>query len=152
MRSLVLIFLLLPFFLILFFGKESLIGLANNTLNSTSRLQANATIAKVKAYVDMLNTSGYLVFSPNLTLAYKYLQMAEKAENTSPESAIAYAQLAYKEATQAYAKLDQYRAESAIVMLALTVAFAAILYRIMKKQKTVGRKQSRGPSPRQRQR
>ncbi len=152
MHSLVLIFLLLPFFLILLFGKEGIISLANSTLNSASSLQANATIAKVKAYVDMLNTSGYLVFSPNLTLAYKYLQMAEKAENTSPERAIAYAQLAYNEATRAYAKLDQYRAGSAIVMLALTIAFAAILYRIMKKQKPSGKKQSRGSSPIQRQR
>ncbi|MDE1768586.1 MAG: hypothetical protein KGH62_04400, partial [Candidatus Micrarchaeota archaeon] len=49
--------------------------------------QANATISQVTQYVNTVNESGYLIFEPNLTVAYRDLNKAISLYNTSPDTA-----------------------------------------------------------------
>ncbi|MGC8676431.1 MAG: hypothetical protein ACP5T3_02870 [Candidatus Micrarchaeia archaeon] len=110
------------------------------TINSSS---ANATIAKAAAYVYKINESTYLIFQPNLTTAYKYLDKARKALNESPYLAATYAQYAVVSANRAYNKLNAYRDASAVVMLIITAAIAAALYHVMKRPNAKREKRGR---------
>ncbi|MEM3181171.1 MAG: hypothetical protein QXS17_03455 [Candidatus Micrarchaeaceae archaeon] len=107
-------------------------------LNSTgmSKASANYTIAKAEAFVQKINESTYLIFSPNLTTAYKYLSEAKKSLNSSPYMAGLYANEAISSSQTAYEKLNAYRYASAAVMLAITIAIGAILVHIMKKPRS----------------
>jgi hypothetical protein len=73
------------------------LGAANYTVS-----YANATVASASAYVESVNQSGYLIFYPNLTQAYAYLNKANAAYNTSPDAAVIYAQEARASAAVQY--------------------------------------------------
>ena len=62
--------------------------LAQQAASGFSAGYANATMARVSAYVESVNESGYLIFYPNLTQAYSYLDKAQAAYNKSPEAAV----------------------------------------------------------------
>ncbi|MGC8629075.1 MAG: hypothetical protein ACP5T4_02595 [Candidatus Micrarchaeia archaeon] len=94
---------------------------------------ANATLAKAKAYVQLINESGFLVFYPNLSPSYAYLTKAEKVLNKSPSESIAYADLAVDEAKKSYENLNKYRVWSFIIMVLLTIAIGILLFALMGK-------------------
>ena len=63
---------------------------------------ANGIINGAQAYVDMVNQSGYLIFYPNLTQAYGYLNQASGIYNKSPDAAVLYANEAVDSARVQY--------------------------------------------------
>ncbi len=93
--------------------------------------QANATISQVTQYVNTVNESGYLIFEPNLSAAYRYLNKAISIYNMSPNTAVIYADNAYASAHQEYISISYYRTASLPIMIAFTVAMTILLYRFM---------------------
>jgi hypothetical protein len=103
---------------------------AQSSFNSTTASYANETISNAAYYIEAVNESSYLVFYPNLTQAYADLFKAESLYNTSPATAVIYANKAVKEASGEYARISGYRNESAIAMAAITIVLAALIGRL----------------------
>lgn len=93
--------------------------------------EANLTISNATAYVNMINESSYLVFTPNLKQAYSYLGEADFLLNRSPGSAVLYADSAVASAHNAYGNMEAYREISAVGALVFTIILGLILYRFM---------------------
>lgn len=93
--------------------------------------QANATITSAYSYVNSINESGYLIFQPNLNASYSYLSMALKIYNSSPDTAVFYAQQAETLAQQQYSNINYYRSRSLPVIVAFTLLMLIVLYKIM---------------------
>jgi hypothetical protein len=104
-------------------------------LNSTSYTPAaaNGIINRAQAYVDTVNQSGYLVFSPNLTQAYGYLQNAQGVYNRSPSAAVIYANEAVASAKTQYADIRSHWLASLAVMAVLTAVSAIAVIMSMRK-------------------
>ncbi len=121
--------------IIFIFASASIFASQNNTQVSNSNFSiqdANKTIASTYDYVSIINASGYLIFAPNLTLAYAYLNKSMSLYKTSPASAIFYAGKAREEADRAYAAISGYRTISLGVVAIFTLALGAILYRFIR--------------------
>ena len=99
--------------------------------NSTNQSNATTAFSSATAYVNYVNESGYLIFSPNLTTAYIYLNKSSSIMSTDPANAIAYANSARHEALQQYEKINSYRTYSVAGMAAFTIFMATILYLYM---------------------
>ena len=80
-----------------------------------------------------MNQSGYLIFYPNLTQAYGYLDRAEAVRNASPASAVLYAEEAQSSAAAQYGAIGGYRNLSfAIIAVLAAGAAAAVLFSMRK--------------------
>ncbi|MDE1823107.1 MAG: hypothetical protein KGI00_01355 [Candidatus Micrarchaeota archaeon] len=97
-----------------------------------SPAQANAIISNVSSYLRMVNSSAYLVFEPNLTLAYSYLNKSEAISGVAPDQAVSYADKAFEAGKAEYLKISYFRTLSVPVMVAFTCAIALLLYRYMR--------------------
>lgn len=87
------------------------------------------------AYVAQVNQSTYLIFKPNLTQAYIYLDQANTLLSSNTTNTTRVAQLlqsASASATTAQQKIYGYRTLSAVVMIILTIIVAFVLYKQMK--------------------
>ena len=103
---------------------------------------ANATISRASSYVESVNESGYLIFYPNLTQAYVYLNKAQAAYIRSPDQAVAYANEAQASAAQQYSDIGEYRYAAFAAMAAITVISAAVVAASMRKVR--GRDRAKG--------
>lgn len=103
------------------------------SINSTNytRAYANASIANATSYINKINESSYLIFTPDLRQAYSYLNKSELLMNTSPSTSIFYSELAVSSARMAYQKIGAYREVGALFISLFTIAVAAVLYRFM---------------------
>lgn len=92
----------------------------------------SASINSTRSYVDMVNQSAYLIFYPNLTAAYGYLDSAVNVSRTNP----AYAQVLLGRARESariqLAAIDGYRTWSFYILAAASVLFAVLLERLMR--------------------
>jgi len=92
----------------------------------------SAEINSTRSYVDEVNESGYLVFSPNLTAAYGYLNNATNMSHTDP----AYAQVLLGKARESaevqLANIDRYRTLSLYVMAVASVLLVVLLAKLMR--------------------
>ncbi len=88
--------------------------------------------SQAESYINSVNQSSYLIFSPNLSAAYSYLGRAQELQNSSPTLAISYAQLATTQASIAYGQISSYKKYAALITLFLTAWVGAILYVLMK--------------------
>ena len=123
-------YLLLPFFL---FSLASGLAHASQLSHSNyTQAQANAIIRNATNYINEVNDSGYLVFYPNLTQAYSYLNKSYALYPSSPSGAVYYATLASASAQGQYGRISYYRSASLITVLVLTVVVAALLYLFMR--------------------
>ena len=117
----------------------SLFSQANYTSGS-----ANLTINQTAQYISAINQSGYLVFYPNLTQAYSYLNRSIGLERTAPSSAVMYANMARDSAASEYARISTYKQDSLIVLIVYTAITALILRMYMKPiGKTSAKKRAR---------
>jgi hypothetical protein len=106
---------------------------AQSTISSFSKTYANATITQAISVLNQVNQSGYLiVFNPNLTQAYLDLNRSISLYNTSPASAVIFANRAINEANTQYMLISEYKQISFIIMLAFTIAFALLIVKVMK--------------------
>ena len=122
--------ILLPLFLF-----SALAGLAYGAqLNHTSYTEpeANVIVANAANYVNAVNDSGYLIFYPNLTQAYSYLNTSYNLLKASPSGAVFYATLARSSAEAQYNAISYYRNVSLVVMVAITAIIAGFLYLFMR--------------------
>ncbi len=87
----------------------------------------NSVIAQAISYVNTVNESGYLIFTPNLTSAYAYLNLSVETFNTVPANAINDAMLARQGAREAYIKISSYKYYSAAVIILFTIAIGMLL-------------------------
>ena len=98
---------------------------------SYNSIYANATIASTYGYIDSVNQSGYLVFQPNLTLAYKYAWLALGNVSSDPNLSVFYSEKARGIAQQQYSQISQYKSESIGVMALVTLALLMALLKVM---------------------
>ncbi|MDE1874354.1 MAG: hypothetical protein KGI04_04550 [Candidatus Micrarchaeota archaeon] len=103
---------------------------AQTQINNPTIAYANETVSNAAYYLSQVNESGYLIFYPNLTQAYSDLFKAESTYNTSPSSAVVFANKAVDEANTEYQRISTYRSESAVVMVAFTIFFVLLLGRV----------------------
>ncbi len=115
---------------------------AQQTGASGSQLQ---TLNSATAYVNAINGSGYLIFYPNLTQAYGYLNKSQSALNASPNASEYYAGLAMNSAKVEYDRIESYKYYSALVLLVSTLMLGALIYLYLLPIKKVhaGRRQHR---------
>ncbi len=119
-------------FLFSFSGAETV------SVQSYSSAQARTIINQSIAYLNNINESGYLFFNPNLAQAYTYLNRSIELENSSPNTAIAYAYQAENSANTAFGRIDAYREYALVGVVAFTIIFGLFLYRLVfKKDDTV---------------
>ncbi len=121
---------LLALFLIL--SAAPLLGAQEIRSQNYTAGEARLLVSNATAYVNIVNESGYLFFSPKLSQSYAYLNQADVMLNSSPDSAAKYAQLAAGSAELAYQRIDSYREVSAVGSLVFTAITAIMLYRFMK--------------------
>ncbi len=123
----------LGFFLALF-SLASLFYLAGaaQPLSITQAAAANQTLSRAEAYVSLVNESGYLVFYPNLTQAYADLNKSMQLYNNSPGSAVVFANEAVDSARIEYARIQEYKEASFVVMLVISIVLVAVFLKIMK--------------------
>ncbi|MEM3839271.1 MAG: hypothetical protein QXF01_01690 [Candidatus Micrarchaeaceae archaeon] len=109
----------------------SILLLQTNTVNYSGS-NASAAFDHALNYVNYVNKSAYLIFSPNLSAAYEYLNKSNELSSSSPSEAIEYANKAIQSASEQYRTINSYRAYSFAAVLAFTAAVAAALYFFMK--------------------
>ncbi len=132
------VFLLLVVFVFLFpMTHASQISKQNYSIE-----QANSTITKAYAYVNLVNESGYLIFRPNLSASYNYLSNASSLYLNSPNVAVIYAQKAEQLAKEQYASIGYYRQMAAPVLAAFTIITALALFKVMIPVKKVRRRRA----------
>ena len=105
-------------------------SLAAQTGNAIA--EANSIINNATAYVNTVNQSGYLIFYPNLTKAYSYLNKSEQVYKSDPNAAVRDANLAMDSAKSQYERISAYRSTSFIVMAIATVVSFVLVYVTMK--------------------
>ncbi len=94
--------------------------------------QANGIIANATSYVNLINSSSYLIFNPNLTMSYLYLNQATNIYQSSPSAAVTYAYKAQSSAQEQYDIIQTYKKGSTYIVTALALVSLAILYVLMK--------------------
>lgn len=109
----------------------TLIASAAQITSNYSRQYANVTINHAIEYVNMVNESSYLLFYPNLTQAYSYLNTSLSLYNSSPADAVVFANKAVGQAMLQYNVINSYRQVSAAAMLLLTLLLLLLLHRLM---------------------
>ncbi|HIH49882.1 MAG: hypothetical protein ABSE71_01130 [Candidatus Micrarchaeaceae archaeon] len=101
---------------------------------------ASAAINSTASYVNSINQSSYLIFYPNLTGAYNYLNMARNESQTN----LTYTYLLLGKA-RASAQVQQqillkYQQLSLLIIIVLAVFLAALLYFFMRPRSRKGSK------------
>lgn len=120
--------LAIPIVLSFIFLSFSLLSAQQIGAQNYTAQQANLTIANVSAYIAAVNQSGYLIFYPNLTTAYVYLDKAQSLYLSSPALAQTYAIRAQQSAALAYDTISEYKAYAFVFVVVLTILTAGIFY------------------------
>ncbi len=92
---------------------------------------ANALVANVSNYVELVNQSSYLVFHPDLSGAYFNLTLAQGNITSNPSASVLYAQKANKSAYNQYLELQYSKGTALPVIVAFTLAMLIVLYKVM---------------------
>ncbi len=105
----------------------------------------SAVINQTAAYINTVNQSGYLIFYPNLTSSYSFLNKSKQAYGNNLSESMFYANRAKSSAEDAYTKIESYKYYSAITLLVLAIALGALIYLYMLpikkgKAKRIGRR------------
>ncbi len=130
----------LAFLLSVLFSLALILHASHISNSNYTAAQANSTITSVYNYVNSVNESGYLIFEPNLTAPYTYLDKASELRNSSPNAAVVDAQTALSLAQQQYNTISSYRQQSLIVAVVFTVAMLLALAKVMRPPKSKNRK------------
>jgi hypothetical protein len=97
--------------------------------NGTNITQA---INSTASYVNTINQSSYLVFYPNLTAAYRYLNLSENASRTNPTYAYSLLAEARSSARHQQLAIQQYANLSLYLLIAIAIVLAVVLYVFMR--------------------
>ncbi len=106
------------------------------TTQSYNKTQAQKIINQSISYINTVNQSGYLIFNPNLSQAYAYLNRAEQTVNSSPDTSVSYAYNAKYSAYSALQNIRKYSEYAFASVFIITVFFGILLYVLMFSSKT----------------
>lgn len=107
---------------------------SNTTVISTqnyNKTQAEQIINQSINYINTVNQSSYLIFNPNLTQAYAYLNRAEQTLNSSPNISVSYAYTAQSSANTALQNIRKNSEYAFAGIFIITVFFGILLYLLM---------------------
>lgn len=79
----------------------------------------------------MINQSGYLIFNPNLSQAYAYLNRAQQTINSSPDASVSYSYAAESSANDSFQNIRNYAQYAFAVMFMIALFFGILLYFLM---------------------
>lgn len=119
------------------------IPLGRASSGSLSGMSLPAATNYTSGFISGVNGSGYLVFQPNLTSAYSYLEKAKNVSYGDPAAAYAYLNKALEAAHAQQGVLARYKDGSFAVLLVLTAVSAFFLYWFSKPISGSSRKKSR---------
>ncbi len=123
-----LIFSLIFSFFIFSFAFSNTISITNQNYNKT---QAQAILNQSISYINMINQSGYLIFNPNLSQAYAYLNRAQQTINSSPDASVSYSYAAESSANDSFQNIRNYAQYAFAVMFMIALFFGILLYFLM---------------------
>jgi hypothetical protein len=109
---------------------------------SYSASEANAIIANASYYVNLVNQTAYVLYTPNLTASYHYLSKAYAFYNASPDIAAAYAYKAERMAEVQYGVLKSYQESSVPVLLVAGFVSLVLLVRFMRVERKPTRRRT----------
>ncbi len=100
----------------------------NQSAENVFSLQLNST----RVYVDMVNSSSYLFFYPDLKESYTYLNESASIYKTNSSMAYLLLGLARSFASSELSRIDSYRAYSLAATVAAAAIFTVVLYLLMR--------------------
>lgn len=92
----------------------------------------NQEINSTQSYLQMVNESSYLLFSPNMTNAYIYLDRAINISTSNPQAAQLLLTQARASAKAQYDSINSWRYTTIEILAVLTLAALALLVYVMK--------------------
>lgn len=119
----------------IYFNAHTIMQHPNDSVNAST---FNYTLANIANIINTINQSGYLIFYPNLTSAYFYLNASKNKSRTNYSIAYSYLLRAKNSAQQAQVQLGRYQYISILVSILLIAVLFVIIYMLMipKKQYT----------------
>jgi hypothetical protein len=130
---------LLVLFALLFYGSAA----GAQSANQSNRGNITTEINSTASYIEQVNQSSYLIFYPNLTSAYKYLEMARNESQLNQDYALSLLAKARESAQTEQNLILRYQNISLYSLAALTVFLAIVLYVFMKPNKRGNRPEKR---------
>ncbi len=110
--------------------------------SSISGGDLGSAINSTASFINMVNQSGYLIFYPNLTQAYSYLNLAKQDSQSNPGYSYLLLTRAKASAQAELNSIDQYRSDSLYILVIFAILLAILLYLLMMPRgagKSVGR-------------
>jgi len=99
---------------------------------SPESMNLSSAINSTKAYLQSVNTSSYLIFYPDLKVAYSDLYLAMNQSFSNQSRAFALLNESMTSASAEQSRLNGYKNESAYILGGITVALGLALYVLMK--------------------
>ncbi len=96
----------------------------------------NQSINSTAAYINMVNQSGYLIFYPNLTQAYSYLNQARNQSQMNQPYAYDLLAKARSSAQLQQESIDKYKSESLYILIIFAFLLAILMYVLMRPMKS----------------
>lgn len=103
---------------------------AQNT--SISNISINKSINDTASYINSVNQSGYLIFYPNMTGAYNYLQLARNESSINPQYSYLLLSKARGSASEQQEMIDRYKKDSLYALVLSSIILVFMLYVLMK--------------------
>ncbi|MGC8586560.1 MAG: hypothetical protein ACP5K5_03400 [Candidatus Micrarchaeia archaeon] len=99
---------------------------------NTTTYNISTEINMTERYINMVNKSAYIIFYPNLTSAYSYLEKAKNISRSDPAYASELLYDARRSAGEQLASIYRYRNESVLALSVVAVILAIALYWYMR--------------------
>ncbi|MGC8670112.1 MAG: hypothetical protein ACP5TL_03105 [Candidatus Micrarchaeia archaeon] len=96
----------------------------------------NSSINSTKEFITLVNQSAYLIFYPNLTAAYSYLNKAENMSTKDPQNASSLLAKARSNAEEQLNTIYKYRTDSVVLLSIIGIILAFLIYFYMRPLKT----------------
>jgi hypothetical protein len=99
--------------------------------SSVSSSNLTMAINSTATFINNINQSGYLIFYPNLTTAYKDLNLARNESQINPPYAYELLASARSSAQSQENSINQYKSDSLYVLIFFAVVLVIFLYVLM---------------------
>ncbi|MGC8649053.1 MAG: hypothetical protein ACP5UN_02440 [Candidatus Micrarchaeia archaeon] len=111
--------------------------IVNLSNQSNSNITFNINLKETLAIINKVNNSAYIIFYPNLSSSYKYLQEAKNESLKNITDALVLLNKSKEDALLQEKTLNKNKAIAFIITLILTVITLIILYFIIMPNKTI---------------
>ncbi len=114
----------------------SYISLSHSQSSSIHGSNIADEINSTSSFIKMVNQSGYLIFYPNLNVAYGYLNLAKEQSQKNVSYSYMLLAMARDSAQSQLNMIGQYKTESLYVLIISAAILAVVLYFLMIPRKT----------------